>query len=672
MLSISGLSPSEGENNIPLNTEIEFTIIDDGNGINTATLVVNVLGDRAITGIDFQTGWDGPASEINFSGNDLNILIDKTTNFEKSQAIGIQVQVQNLIGEYLNYTYAFKTIPEEPVLVQSSPVDNGTITESQYLYLEFEDILDGIDNSSINVDIDGLDYIVNGVLETSRLGFLSEIVTRPDGDGVIIRLDPVEQFRNGTYTMNYSVNDTLGNALTGRIDFTVFNRILALPPVFPQTGFVGWFQGIEKASDCGDGESVIVSWPQIATRSYQSEGFALIYQNTKRLDIFDFQPSYIARGELREATINGLNTGVSYSYAVRAMESYLDTVDLEGMELVDPDGLYRVPTPVTITQQVMPSDNIIYVDSVDGFPEKGFITIGREIIRYNGKLLPDNAFLVSPNGRGVSDTIVGIYLPGDEVKMFLQCADNNTAIVMSTPTYHDGYGFDREIDNIGLVVTDYDDNDNKFTIPYDFCGYRRAQPDQVLNGVDDCPSYLGGEQGGFRGMNLFDRLIQREEILLASTGEPVILLKRIWDGQTCSCMDSRRIHPKVKSCGECYGTGYVGGFSQYLNRRRNDTLIMVSFGDTTEDLKLGAHESLQQEVEPPAWTIPKPAIRDRDLIVRFDFTGDLEFIYEVLNVTKEKTIFRHFTRQRLALKRLDKTDIVYTFPFITPNNIGNS
>ena len=98
---------------------------------------------------------------------------------------------------------------------------------------------------------------------------------------------------------------------------------------------------------------------------------------------------------------------------------------------------------------------------------------------------------------------------------------------------------------------------------------------------------------------------------------------------------------------------------------------MLSFGDTTEDLKLGMHESLQQEVEPSAWTIPIPAIRDRDLIVRFDFTGDVEFIYEVLNVTKEKAIFRHFTRQRLAIKRMDKTDILYTYPYSLPSNIGS-
>jgi hypothetical protein len=90
---------------------------------------------------------------------------------------------------------------------------------------------------------------------------------------------------------------------------------------------------------------------------------------------------------------------------------------------------------------------------------------------------------------------------------------------------------------------------------------------------------------------------------------------------------------------------------------------MVMFGDTVEDLKLGPHAHLEQQYEPACWTLPNPAIRDRDLIVRFDFNDDVEYIYEVLDVTKDKLFYRHFTRQRLRLKRLDKTDIVYTYPY---------
>ena len=61
--------------------------------------------------------------------------------------------------------------------------------------------------------------------------------------------------------------------------------------------------------------------------------------------------------------------------------------------------------------------------------------------------------------------------------------------------------------------------------------------------------------------------------------------------------------------------------------------------------------------------MPNPAVKDRDLLVRFDFNDDAEYIYEILDVTKDKLFYRHFTRQRLKLKRLDQTDIVYTIPY---------
>src|SRR5690606_16282803 len=143
--------------------------------------------------------------------------------------------------------------------------------------------------------------------------------------------------------------------------------------------------------------------------------------------------------------------GTTYSFAVRAMESYKNTIDVTGMELVDERGTYRIPARTTVTSPVQVDDLIIYVESVEGYPKAGFLLIGREIIRYNNLDYNQNAFIVSPSGRGVSDTASGIYLSGDEVRLFLQCTDNNTAIVMSTPLHDlDGYGFDRERNGVGL------------------------------------------------------------------------------------------------------------------------------------------------------------------------------------------------------------------------------
>jgi hypothetical protein len=232
---------------------------------------------------------------------------------------------------------------------------------------------------------------------------------------------------------------------------------------------------------------------------------------------------------------------------------------------------------------------------------------------------------------------------------------------MGTPVYHDDVETDRYVKGEGVVVTDYTDNDRQVFDRFDYCGWRDSRPQDTIYGKNDCGTYLGGEYNGFRGFNIYDRMLAQEEMLIEATGEPVILLKRIWDGVTCSCLNSRKVSPKVKSCQSCYGTGYEGGYIQYVYPRRSDTRILVSFKEAAEDLQYDEKAALNQSFEPAAWTLAQPTIKDRDLLIRFDFTNDIEFIYEVLNVSRSKNFKRKFGRQDMSIKRLDKTDIVYTY-----------
>jgi hypothetical protein len=657
MLSLTGISPEEGERLVPLDSSIEFTLLDDGTGINISTLIVDINGSRALTGITFEDGFEGVASEVTPSGANYMVVIDPEASFSLGSVIPVQIQAQDLDGLYFNITYAFKTVPREPVLVVSSPIDGGTIVCPQNIYLEFEDIVDGVDSTKINISINQLDYVVDGVIESEPSGPFSTISSTTDG--AIVRLDPVEPLRDGKYRLVYSVGDTSGNLLSGVIDFKVIQAEITLPTDFPQTGFLGFFQGIKRVSDVGCGDSLLVEWnTPIKRHSIRSDVFVLVYENEKRLEIFDDEPAYLATSDVLSATVSGLDTGVTLSYSARAMETFKGSFDPTGM--VVEDSVFVVPPRTTVVSQISDTETTIRVDSVAGYPSKGFLRIGHEIIRYNAISEVETAFLVPSGGRGLSNTSPGIYLAGDEVRLFFNCQDSNTVIVMATPTYQDGYASGRAINSEGILVTDYSDNDMKFFQGYDFCGYHRAIPQNTLQGVDDCPSYLGGEFNGLRGMNIYDRMLNREEVLLDQVGEPVVLLKRIWSGEKCSCATLRENHPKVKSCPDCFGTTFARGYSQFLNLRRDDKRIMVSFKETTEDLKLGEFEHLEQEFEPPAWTLSIPAIRDRDILVRFDFTDDVEYIYEVLNTSKEKLLYKHFGRQNLALKRMDKTDILYT------------
>jgi hypothetical protein len=663
MIQLSGAYPAPGENLISPDTDINFTLVDDGSGIDISTLIVLFSGDRILEGTTFKDGFDGPGSSVTPSGSDYIISIDPETDLDIGKVYEVKIQVKDLNGKYFNTSYSFKTLPAEPILVQSSPTNNDVLKFPQILYLEFEDILDGIDPNSITISINGLNYIENGIPDANYNGGFSDITL--DGTKAIVRVDPSEPLRNGTYTLQYIVSDspvspTPAATLTGSFSFSVAKKEEVLPTYFPQIDFLGFFQGIKRVSNLGNGNSLSIEWNKPIRRSYQNHAYILVYENPLRLNVFD-TPTYIATTDILEATVSGFQTGKTLSFGARAFELPNDVLDPNGMEMIQ-EGFYRLPQQVEVFSTVSPESLMITATSTEGYPDAGILLIGREAIRYNSVDRINNIFYVPPNGRGLLNSSPGLYVAGDAIKLFLECTDKNTVILMSTPTYHDDGYNDRFVKGIGVVVTDYNDNDRNVFDRFDYCGWRSNRPQDTLYGKNDCGTYMGGEYNGLRGFNVYDRMLAQEEILIETTGEPVVLLRRIWDGVNCSCLNNRKMSPKVKSCQSCYGTAYEGGYMQYIYPRRNDTRILVSFKEAAEDLKLGEKEHLQQEFEPGAWTLAQPTIRDRDLLVRFDFTNDIEFIYEVLAVSRSKNFNRRFGRQDLTLKRLDKTDIVYTYP----------
>jgi len=659
MLSLSGQSPAEGTKYVQLNSLVEFTVVDDNTGIDSSSLIVEISGARAVQDLDFLSGFDGVFSDISVTGIGLSVTIDSEEDFDVGEVVLVKIQVKNLEGKYYNFEYVFEVIPKEPILELTSPEDGDLVQSDQVLFLQFKDEIDDINTASINIWLNDLPIVVGGAFQQYFDGASSAVTKITDGASV--RVEPTEPFRDAPYIVRYTVEDTSGNTLIGNFAYTVDLPEIILPSTFPQIKFLGFAQGIRKVSNMGRGDMLKIEWYQPLSRSYKGDSFALIFQDESRLEIFDSNPKYIAKSSVRHAELSGFTPGLTLAFAVRALEAFSGTLDLTGME-ESFDQVYKVPSDTTITAQVLQDSTVIPVASTEGYPASGILIINNsEVIRYTAKTA--TSFLLPSGGRGLNGTTPGVYIDGDPIKMFLACQDKNSVIIIGTPTYFDGYTSGREVDGTGLVITDYTDNDKMFFQGFDFCGYHRAIPQQIFQGVDDCGSYLGGEFNKTRGMNLFDRMLNREEVLLDQVGEPIILLKRIWDGEICSCSDARRMHPKVKSCKSCFGTGYEGGYAQYNYRRREDGRVMVMFGDTMEDLKLGSHTHLEQAYEPQCWTLPNPAIRDRDLIVRYDFNDDMEYIYEVLDVTKDKLFYRHYTRQRLKLKRMDKTDIIYTYPY---------
>ena len=659
MFKIINNYPANGSKNIDLDTTIEFKIVSDSAGINISTLNVSINDELAILDGDFTSRFDDALSEITPDGDDYSVIIDPDFLFNKDKQIVIKIQVKNLNNEFFNSTFFFKTVTEKPVLIKTSPEDSAIVKSPQVIYLEFQDRIDGIDLNSINVNINDLEYVTDGVLNSDITLSSSEIIL--DSTSAFIKIEFYVGFRNGKYKVNYSVADVNQNILNGFFNYTIDLVEIILPDVIPQTGFLGFYQGIKRVTDNGIGDSLYIEWNKPLKRFSTTDVFLLVFENNKRLNVFDGLPKYIARDVIDGSNVRGLTTSKTLSYGVRALETYPNVFDLSGMD-EESDDFFKIPSEILLTSNFDVDDQILSVSSTSGYPSRGLLIINSEVVGYNAKT--STSFIVPPTGRGLNKTIPSVHISGDECSMFLKCGDDNTVIIMATPTYQDGYESGRELEGVGVLVTDYSDSDKNFFEGFDFCGYHNQLPQELIGGVNDCGTYQGGEFNKFRGLNLYDRLLDREEVLLNVTGEPVMLLKRNWSGTTCSCMNSRKAHPKISTCPNCYGTGWDPGYNQYANLRRIDRNIMVKINESPEDLKLGEYERFQQEFEPSGWTLPIPAVRDRDMLVRFDQTGDIEYIYEILDVSREKIFLNKYGRQTFRLKRMDKTDIIYTYPFI--------
>ncbi len=659
MIVIAGQSPAPSEAMVAPTEVVSFQLIEKQSvTIDLAKTVVYINEDLAFKESEFLPQFDGIESSVDRVDQTILFVFDPISQFRLGATVGVRIQTKDLDGKSYNFSYVFKTIPATPVLVESNPQELQELTNHEIIYLHFEDVIDDVNPASVNIYLNDIKIVSDGSFDLNIA--TSKSIINKITDGVVVRIDTKDPLKDGKYKLKYFAEDFSGNKLFGELKFSIKLLEPVLPDIFPQIFYEGGVRGLDRVANLGIGDSVQVQWHRPLPRSYNGEVFFAIYQTESRLSIFDENPKYIGLPSLSSAIVSGLITNRTYNFAGRAFEVYAGTLDLSGMDMMS-DQLYIVPEPCRMTSNATTTDLILNVDSTAGYPASGILIINKtEVVRYETKT--DTTFVLASNGRGLSGSPPSMFIPGDKVEMFFACQDKNSNLITSTPTGSDGYAIGRAINEIGILTPDYSDEEKKFFQGFDFCGYHRAMPQKTLQGVDDCPSYLGGEFNGFRGFNLYDRMLNREEVLLDQTGEPTILLRRIWNGTTCSCADARRQHPKVKSCQDCYGTTFEGGYDQYQYKRRLDGRVMVKFGDTTEDLKLGAQSHMQVEYEPSCWTLPNPAVRDRDLILRFDYTNDIEYIYEVLDVTKEKLVFRHFTRQRLKLKRLDKTDIVYTYP----------
>lgn len=660
---VTPIFPLDGYVDVPIDLTLHFLVnqlASPNAGLIPSTLSVYVDDVSAVISGIIQPPFDGLYSSVNLPPfadivSPFEILLDYAGRYPKNEFVIVKVSCDSVIV---------------PVAIPNSDGYGST-------FLDQYGVLTGFSPFNVTSVID-----VSNSLKTITI---DAYATGNVFDGYQLKQTNGNKFRVLGIIDGYNFQvEVLPKTLTDKFTFVTaeFDKELVTPV------FAGYFQGVYLVDNLGDGYHVNVTWHPARTTRPDYDLAYLIYYSTTRSDVFFEEPKLITQGRKLPPpeTVKGadaqlfgyfaeipLPVGVSYYFGVRATEfphSATPVVPLDGYgsnaagRTVVDGYSFAIPAPQMLTQQITGSVGIIVpVASTAGYAKPaGYITVGGEAMKYTSLQLGPPGFVVPSTGRGqFGTTIQNTHNAGELVKMYYGNQDDNTVIAKNLVSWESPN--DPHRTRPDLITTDFTLEDGYHTgfEWFDYCGYHRWRPDELLSDTDNCGTYVGGEYNGHRGLSLYDRTLANEEQLLEVTGEPAILLRRLWSGERCICMTSRKDSSKVRSCALCFGTGYKGGYVQYHNPRRDDEKIMVHFAPSDEDIGMGPQAGWEQKFKPGTWTLAVPSVKDRDVIVRFDEFGQMDWIYVIDAVERAKVMFGQSARQKLKLSRLDKTDVLYQF-----------
>ena len=440
--------------------------------------------------------------------------------------------------------------------------------------------------------------------------------------------------------------------------------------------------GLDKVSSLGDGHTINMTWFTAYPDNPSNQIAYHLYYSTNQDMVFEEGVKFIVIDGSTSANIIDLTPGQDYWFSMRPVEYNPHLITFLGNLPISHDNVRFYPSSM-LRQDITATDLIIPLMDVEGFPNSGIVRVGIELIQYLAlDTVNKNLIVPSINGRGFNFTPVTLHtVSGYDgyntwtpvVSMFAIEEDNGWDNIYACQSRFEYPNFPFTIlDGYHQVAKDVLSSDlsaadaANVTFPmYDYAGYHRTDPVQLLNGT--CVgSYIGGEMGCidqygnyniYRGFSLQDQNTQRQDILLSVTGRPAVLIKRVQTGITCTCYLINSEYPDDR-CPFCYGTKFVFGYEQYFNPRSSDGRIMVRVGPTPENLKM-YEAGMESEYPLDIWTLTVPTIKTRDVLVLFDQDGNEEFRYEVAAVTRNNTINGLDGGQHLATFRIRKFDPAY-------------
>ena len=441
-------------------------------------------------------------------------------------------------------------------------------------------------------------------------------------------------------------------------------------------------QGLIIASSDGDGYSIQLKWHKaFASNKTNSIGYH-IYMATDEDNVFSEGPKFVSIDGSLKTTIYELVPGEMYYFAVRAFEYSPVLFDINNLQRAF-SNLIVYPNSLLIAD-ITATSTLIPVMDAEIFPNFGVVQIGYEMIDYSSiNTISNNLILTSTAQRGFfstnarfhnTDGYDGYNVIFPPLVHFTFGREETNKKISSCESrfeypyyqYTQDYGFHQVTKDILTTDLAASDASNENFPTYDYAGYHRTNPVELVNGT--CVgSYIGGEMfcaDGYsgvgrmvRGLSVQNQNTQRQDILLNLTGEGVVLLKRMWEGITCSCYTPGQEDADDR-CPYCYGTKFVMGYNQYYNPRRSDGKILVRFGPADDDV-VTTDSGFESTFTTDCWTLTVPTVKDRDILIRFDQDGNEEFRYEILSVNRNKLLLDLQGVQKFRVQRIRKYDIAY-------------
>lgn len=316
LAEIRNQDPASGATSVPVNTDVELSIIGIDTFVVGNSINIYIDGILAYDGYNFQTNFDGYNSSFsttNIDGYDgYKIVIDKTSNFSSFVFAEIHVVAEDGVNNTLDEYYSFKTEPSFFPL--TSPTNNLYFSDGYGMKkIDLSDLVG--ESQTVSTDVPftlaGDDIIHISGNRVDNYDVLTACYASDNyGCSLIINEDTVFIFADAYDTDKAEINDEgtlyLINKTSNQIE--VYYGALTRPPprspdfIYSSSSTPSIFAGTILTLHISSGESLIVSG---GTRLYIGTSLGMTVIDAHDLSTNGFSAGLETNGASRHFSISG-------------------------------------------------------------------------------------------------------------------------------------------------------------------------------------------------------------------------------------------------------------------------------------------------------------------------------------------------------------------------------